>query len=69
MKVHEIRALRAFCSVFNTRGFVRAAFTNYFMFFLMAVAEKHSLQHFQAGMQKVGEKNCHFKACFLINYR
>ena len=33
-------------------------------FFLMVVAEKHSLQHFQVGMPKGGEKNCHFKACF-----
>ena len=39
------------------------------MFFAKVVAEKHSRQHLDAGMQKVGEKNCHFKACFLINYQ
>ena len=30
----------------------------------MVVAEKPSRQHFHAGMQKVGEKNCHFKTLF-----
>ena len=61
MRVHEIRALHAECLY---AWFRQSTFHELIHVFSYGCGEKHSCQLFHAGMQKVGEKNCHFKACF-----